>query len=94
MLKFRKTNDTISRKCLDRRTKGQKDEQRVDRPYYIEPFWVLPRVQKNNELNAVIKIKNDYSTFLWQYINAYLRIFLNLEATFKIEPNTVSFTKP
>ena len=35
-----KTNDTISRKCLDRRKDG-----RTDRPYFIGPFWVPTEVQ-------------------------------------------------
>ena len=37
-----KTNDTIPRKRPDRR-KGRK----TDRPYFIEPFWLTPVVQKN-----------------------------------------------
>ena len=39
-----KTNDTIPRKCQDRRM-----GRRTDRPYFIGPFWLLLGVQKVNK---------------------------------------------
>ena len=42
-----KNNDTISRKRPDR----QKDE-RDDRPYFIQPLWLPPGVQKVEKLFA------------------------------------------
>ena len=45
MQKFRKKNDTVPRKPPDRRKDGWKDG-RMDRPYFIEPFQLMPGVQK------------------------------------------------
>ena len=39
-----KTNDTIPRKCHDRRM-----GRRIDKPYFIGPFWLLLGVQKVNK---------------------------------------------
>ena len=43
--KFRKVNDTIRRKRPDRRMEGRKDG-RTDRPYFIGPLRLPPRVRK------------------------------------------------
>ena len=44
-----KINDTIPRKCPDRRKNGRKDrrtDRRTDRPYFIGPFQLSLAVQK------------------------------------------------
>ena len=46
---FRKTNNTIPRKCLDRRKDQRMDrwtDRRTARLYFIRPFWLLLGVQK------------------------------------------------
>ena len=40
-----KVNDTIQRKCPDRQKDGKMDG-RMDRPYFIGPFWLPPGIQK------------------------------------------------
>ena len=73
MPKFRKTNDTIPRKCPDRR----KDE-RTDRPYFIGPFQLMLGVQ---QLYYVIIIY-----LLNLFLNSALLFFgpQNLSATTEI----------
>ena len=48
-----KINDAIPRNALtDGRMNGQKEERKdrqTDRPYFIEPFQILPGVQKAQE---------------------------------------------
>ena len=44
-----KTYDTITRKWLDRRTDGS-----TDRPYFIGPFQLPPKVQKLTDMNTYI----------------------------------------
>ena len=50
-----KTNDTISRKCRDRRKDGWKD-RRTDRPYFIGPFLLTSVVQKSKKLSKLLKL--------------------------------------
>ena len=49
-----KVNDTIQTKCPNRQKDGWKD--RMDRPYFILPFRLLPGVQKANNWFFIIPV--------------------------------------
>ena len=67
-----KTNDTIPRKHLDRRTDGRTEGQkdgRTDRPYFIGCFWLPPGVQQKRNFHKDLHHlerdnSNPYHTFL------------------------------
>ena len=59
MPKFRKNHDTIPRKCLDWRT-----DRRMDRPYFIAPFWLLTGIKKKFLIYPFQEGRNK-DMFLW-----------------------------
>ena len=83
-----KTNDTIPRKCLDRRKDGWKDgrtDGRMGRPYFMGPFW----------LTLGVRLKENEFAFHFFFSNVVLRYSLipkNVEKT-KIIIVTVNYKK-
>ena len=47
-----KTNDKIPRKSPDRQKDGEKG-RKMDRPYFLGPFWLLPGVQHGSTVKPV-----------------------------------------
>ena len=61
MPKFRKINDTIPRKCPDRRKDG-----RTDRPYFIGPFCPKPEIQKLQIMfNLITNVVKCFFFIIW-----------------------------
>ena len=74
--KLEKTNYRIPKKCPDRWRDGGMDE-RMDRRYFIGPFWLMPEVQKVVILAVIWMIgKNSMKHYVK---NKIFYIHLNME---------------